>query len=605
MKNSIKNNFLMLSLLCLQGASLYAARSESVAAAICQAAISVPANYSQLQLFAKEGNDLHCNCLVRQRTEFLSMNKTIVSFYDPTISEAVLQNNFNTNSFVETIYATPLYIALSREDYGLLRVLMENKIDLNRRFDDGMLPLEYAMHSNRPKMVNFLLQHGAEPTYVTIGCPYNLDITKKLILLGANATTIDVECLANNPTELKKVLDLIPDFSTKKLNQNELHQLFQMPDLLEIMLNRGLDVNQSVEIYDAKGQRFEKSFLVQAIEKRNEQVLDLLLKHGAAVNKHNSKGWTPIFYAIKANSANYLKKLIEKGASVNEISTNKRETPLGLTIDLGFGELLKILLETGAKPYLDALEKADLPLVKALQKKDKTMIEWLLQYTEDTHLAIHNYYENKDLLAAPQLLDFALSVGLKPNNEILKMAILENNSQVVSIILDNNPNWNTDAINVDLPPIYQAFQQENTVIATQLIKSGADVNMQISGENPLIIQAIEQNSLVLVFQLLRNKANPNVVDKSGTTALQIAIKTENIDIVKLLIDANADVTCYDMLLAFEYDNLKIIKLIHQKMGNFDCKIDGKSLRYHTRSMKLSLEVEKLLKRENKNLKKYH
>lgn len=562
--------------------------------AICQAVISTPANYAQLETFANQGFDLNCNCLVRQRTQFISMTETIVSFYDPLISEQVLQNSFNKNSLIETSNVTPLYIALSKKDFGLLRVLMNHHLDLNQPFPNGLLPLEYVLHENKPELFSFLIQHGADPKLVHIGCPFDVELTKKIIRLGANPMTIDVSCLSEKSKNFNEILALIPNLNEKNLNQNEVEVLFSKPDLLEALLKKGLSINQSF-IMSFQNNTHQKNLLIHAIEMQNKPVFDLLIRQGASVNAISSKGFTPIYYAIHTNQIKYVEALTKKGANLNSINPLNEQTPLGLSIDLGFEAIAWFLLENGATPYVPKLAQENLPLVKAINQNNKTLIRLIINYTDKENLNISQYFDENHLLASPDKVNFLLSLGLKNSNEFLQNAIKNSQSEIVSILLQYNPNWQT-ANNDELPIIYQAFQNNNSIIAVQLIQSGININENVKDQEPLLIQAIERNSYILVYQLLQVGANPNTTNNEGTTALQVAIKQQNIDIIKALIERKVGITCEDFLLAIEYQNVYIFKLLHQEVGNFDCEIDGKSLKYHARKMKPTLDIELYLNR---------
>jgi len=105
--------------------------------AICKALIAVPSNYTQIKSYISEGGKLDCKCPVRQKTEFVSMNQTIVSFYDTQISEYTIKSNGNQNVMVETVEVSPLYLAISREDYSLLRFLFINGINFNIELENN------------------------------------------------------------------------------------------------------------------------------------------------------------------------------------------------------------------------------------------------------------------------------------------------------------------------------------------------------------------------------------------------------------------------------------------------------------------------------------
>ncbi|MFK7946074.1 MAG: ankyrin repeat domain-containing protein [Saprospiraceae bacterium] len=573
----------------------HATQNNTVATkAICQAILSVPANYAQLRAFAQEGYDLHCNCLVRQHTQFVAMNKTIVNFYDPTVSEYILSINSEKNAYIETIEVTPLYVALSREDYGLLRFLIQNGVNLNKRFSNNLLPIEYVFHENRIKMVRFLLNHGANIGDMEIGCPHNLELTKTLIQSGANPMSIDLNCTTGNDEKYKAAIELLPNLAARTLTQDELNKLFQNPRLLETMIEKGLDVNQTVNVFDKDGNKIEHSLLVQAIQNQNENVIDLLLKHGANVNATNHKGWTPIFHAIKTNRLSVVKKLINNGAIVTWISDSQNDIPLNLAVQLGYKTIVNELLIAGAKPYLKLLRKEDLPLVRAFNNNDKSIIELLLKYTTSKEWNLIYYFAPETIIYQTNKLKYALSIGMRADDELLQIAIVENQSVAASLILKHKANWETNNTK-DETALYTAFDKGNIAIASELIKSGIDVNATIEGKNPLLIQAIEQNSFILVSRLLSNNATLNILDMNGQSALHIAIQKNNYDIIKLLIDSNIDIDCDDVLLATKQQNVSVLKLLKEKLGKLDCKIDGKSLRYHTREIELSYEVKILVK----------
>lgn len=586
--------FVLMSFVMLPKPSYAEQENPSAVKAICQAVLSVPANYSQLQVFAQAGNDLHCNCLVRQHTQYIAMDKTIVNFYDPSVPEYRLERKSGRNAFVETVEVTPLYIALSREDYGLLRLLIKNGVNLNKRFNNGLLPIEYAFHENRTQMVHFLLNHGANIGDMEIGCPHNLELTKALIQLGVNPMTIDLNCTSGNDEYFKAALALLPNLAYRTLTQQDLTKLFQNPRLLKTMVDKGLDVNQTIKVFDKKGNRVEQSFLVQAIQRQNEYAIDLLIQHGAKLNQTDDKGWTPLFYAIKTNRLQIVRKLIQKGASVTWISHNQKDTPLNIAVQLGHKAIVQELLQAGAKPFLRVLEKQDLPLVRGFNNNDKPIIELLLKYTTSKEWDLGYYFEPETILYQINRLKYALSLGMRANDELLRVAIVNERSEAVNLILKYKANWTTNA-QKDEAAVYEAFEKGNIAIATELIKSGIDVNATVKDKKPLLIQAIEQNSLILVSQLLNNGVNINTVNANGQSALHLAIQQNNYQIIKLLVDRNAGINCEDILLATEQQNVSVLKLLKAKLGKLDCKIDGKSLRYHTRDLELSYEVKSMIK----------
>ncbi len=563
--------FLVFSLILISN-SIKAESQHS--ASICKAIIAVPANYTQIKSYIDGGGTLDCKCPVNQKTEFVSMNKTIVSFYDTQVSEYSINSSNNQNIMVESKAVSPLYIAISREDYSLLRFLFINGINFNESLENGLLPAELALHDNRKKMLLALNDYGARLNKISLGCPQNIQLTKTAIQLGADPMTIDLDCGMWDKNRFQEYLNLVPNFSKKEITELQANRLFQDLPVLEELIIKGLDINQSFASTDKTGNYESKTLLIHAVENENEEAIDLLLKYGAYINAGSSNDWTPIFYAVKNNQKKLVKKFIRQGASLNIITRNHaKETLLGLSIEEEVSDILELLLKNGAEPFIENYDKSKLPLVCAIKKQKERLIQLVVEYTKEKDLLITKYYSIDKLINQPRTLDFALSYGLKSPDELLKKAISNNHSKVVEVIMKNNSDWKKQPFDNEgeLPPIYQALQAENTVIATKLITSGIDIQTEVKGENPLLIQAIEQESLILVHQLLNHGANPNTYNRNGLSALGLAIELQNKEIVRALINQNVGITCEEVELAKIKNNIVILTMIKKVVGDFDCK----------------------------------
>ena len=169
-------------------------QAASSATKLCQEIVQVPANYSKVQGLFLQGVDINCQCEVIQRTYFIEMDRIMISFFSPSVSDIDLKANSNDNHLIERVSVSPVQIALSREDYSLMRFLIDNGADLNTACCDGMFPLEYAFHHNKKQLVDFLLENGADPKIIELGCPFDIEMAKYMISKGANRNTIKIDC---------------------------------------------------------------------------------------------------------------------------------------------------------------------------------------------------------------------------------------------------------------------------------------------------------------------------------------------------------------------------------------------------------------------------
>jgi serine/threonine-protein phosphatase 6 regulatory ankyrin repeat subunit A/serine/threonine-protein phosphatase 6 regulatory ankyrin repeat subunit B len=97
--------------------------------------------------------------------------------------------------------------------------------------------------------------------------------------------------------------------------------------------------------------------------------------------------------------------------------------------------------------------------------------------------------------------------------------------------------------------LHRACYEGNVALAQRLIEAGANVNLQgpvNKGDTPLMLAiAANSNRLPLSQMLVAHGANVNLTDKSGRTALDIAVLYGQIPIAKLLLNHGASINAPD------------------------------------------------------------
>lgn len=85
-----------------------------------------------------------------------------------------------------------------------------------------------------------------------------------------------------------------------------------------------------------------------AVTLGDQSLVEKMIQQGANVNYVNSKGWTPLMCAIKANAPlGIIKLLLDSGAKPN-VKTKTGESPMSLAIQIGRQDIVNLLLERGA-----------------------------------------------------------------------------------------------------------------------------------------------------------------------------------------------------------------------------------------------------------------
>ncbi|TXG39332.1 ankyrin repeat domain-containing protein [Seonamhaeicola maritimus] len=137
------------------------------------------------------------------------------------------------------------------------------------------------------------------------------------------------------------------------------------------------------------------------------------------------------------------------------------------------------------------------------------------------------------------LLILLISTGLNSQNSIFDHCRNGNVSEIEKL-----HNQNPSIINLKndygyTPIMLAAYHGKENVVAFLLDKDVA-IN-ECSDYGTPLMAAVVKGHFNIAQLLLEKKANPNISDIKGTTALHYATMFQNLEIIKLLVTAGADV----------------------------------------------------------------
>ncbi len=220
-----------------------------------------------------------------------------------------------------------------------------------------------------------------------------------------------------------------------------------------------------------------------AAKKGSLKVVDWLLRHRADPNKQTGTWGTPVHAAAIGNNLVVLMRLVENGASINDVNY--------------FGE----------KPIMTAAEYGHLNVVKYLHSQGADVNE-----------------EN-----------------LKDSRTPLIYAAMAGHLEVVQGLIGLGADVNKATRSGKTPLIGAVENKKHDVVKWLVEEVGANVNIADAyGKTPLFL-ACELGNIESARILVANRADVNKARASGETPLYIAAKKGDIDIVKLLVENRADV----------------------------------------------------------------
>lgn len=318
----------------------------------------------------------------------------------------------------------------------------------------------------------------------------------------------------------------IQDHTTVPLHYAARNNSFEMVILL---LLRDAKVN----VQDEEG----TTPLHFAVSLLNEEMVELLLGYKANPNiVDNVFGVSPFQLACMKGNAKIVKSFINHGCSINGIFTSpdswecpKGSTPLHLSVLHKNLEVIKLLLNLNANVN-DVNEDGESALHLACGESDEEIVELLI---------------SKNAL---------INVFAKDNTTPLYYGIKTKNLKIVQLLLESGAFVEYDEIPASLnicKPIHTVIAAGCRKMIEILIKHGLDVNMKIEEnlmEHPSFLHiAVKYDQLDIAKILLDKKADTQIKNDRGRTPLHIAVDRGNKDMIVLLLNYGADTTLLDKL----------------------------------------------------------
>ncbi len=322
-------------------------------------------------------------------------------------------------------------------------------------------------------------------------------------------------------------------------------------------LDRGVSVDANVVIFDTDnddgGRRETGSLLHCAIEHKQVEIVEYLLKIGANPHVLNSDGLTPLHKAIRANCSTEDKDcqklrqiawiILRYKTDIN-IQNSLGRSPLMFAVEKANFQIFKDLIQHGAS--LDIVDNKKSSLWHVLSeyanygKGDSDDIEIRSiarqlskakldpnRRNNDGNTPLHAAMANDNHLAIELLLDYRVKTDIK-NNEgqtVLIKAIDRQNFELAKLLIARG-------VNIDFPD-----NSGKTPLMVAIDRAGFDDDTShFTRQNfiSLAVRPINKNSINFqIISLLvdpstagikRSGANPNLVDRQGNTALHFLSK---------------------------------------------------------------------------------
>ena len=260
--------------------------------------------------------------------------------------------------------------------------------------------------------------------------------------------------------------------------------------------------------------------LLDGIKEGKGKIVDMLIEEGVNVNMLRYDR-TPLMIAACYNHEEILIKLLEAGAMINEKNEsneyNACNNALMIATAAGSFECLKVLLEYGAS-INDKNRYGETSLIIAALYRELKCLELLLK-----HNACIDVKDNIGMTAL-------MHASARGSTECMKVLI--NCDAKLDVIDDNGDDVLIKALS--------GHMDDNGDCSLFLIKAGCLISQENKeGKTPLMI-AIWYYQIDVINELIARGVNVNYCNKNNVNALWIAADHKDVNLLKILINAEAN-----------------------------------------------------------------
>ena len=518
--------------------------------------------------------------------------------------------NYEGTSLLDVSYRISESFDKNKE---MFKILVENGFDLESRIKTGRsdydyTPLMIAALRNDYDMVKYLLDKGANPntannenkTALMIAIANNnFDISKLLIQQGANINTKDEygytalmrAAMIGSYEMVKFLLENDANINTKDNDGNtvlyyniyyaDYGELENAKKIFNLLIKYGADVNTK-DNYGAS--LLDTAYTTELA--LNREMFKVLVENGFDLESRIDGGehspddydYTPLMIAAAINDYDMVKFLVEKGADVNaktHFEYSSVVTPLLLSLDNENSSVAEYLINNGADINVTN-EDGETPLMYASKVHNIKVIELLIQKGADIN-AFDNYgntaliYGVNNLETVKLLVENGADVNFYKGGSTALISACEysheRNIDVIKYLVSKNANINAQdnkgdtALNKTLDTSDEgSIDILDFEIAHFLIEQGADVNIKNKreytpfiylgmGEGNFNNKSFQEYRIKLAEVLLEKGADINAKDYNGYTSLMWACASSGSRFaepyVKFLVEKGADINIED------------------------------------------------------------
>jgi len=201
---------------------------------------------------------------------------------------------------------------------------------------------------------------------------------------------------------------------------------------------------------------------------------------------------------------------------------------------------------TSLIPYT-SIEEIENALVKAIQINKYNMVKFLLSLpvidiNSSKMRLLHEAVYEDDLDMVQLLLEHNANSNISDIEGITPVMLASQNGQIeiLKLLLEHNANINTTCFTEKYFPLYYAVSENHLDVVNFLLDNNVNIDQTVHDGTTVLSLACYRGQIKITNLLISRNANVNHRRLSGDTVLQLALQQMRHDIVKILLESQAD-----------------------------------------------------------------
>ncbi|TKS84300.1 Tankyrase-1 [Collichthys lucidus] len=434
------------------------------------------------------------------------------------------------------ISSTPLHLAAGYNRVRIVQLLLQHGADVHAKDKGGLVPLHNACSYGHYEVTELLLKHGACVNAMDLwqftplheaASKNRVEVCSLLLSHGADPTLLN--CHSKSSVDMAPTPEL-KERLTYEFKGHSLLQAAREADMAKAKKTLAL------EIINFKHPHTHETALHCAVASphpKRKQVTELLLRKGASVNEKNKDFMTPLHVAAERAHNDIMEVLQKHGAKVNALDT-LGQTALHRAALAGHLQTCRLLLGYGADASLVSLQG-----FTAAQMGNEAVQQIL-----NENIPVRNSDVDYRLLEAAKAgdLDTVKSLCTAQNvncrdlegrhSTPLHFAAGYNRVSVVEYLLHHGADVHAKDKG-GLVPLHNACSYGHYEVAELLVRHGASVNVADLWKFTPLHEAAAKGKYEICKLLLKHGADPTKKNRDGNTPLDL-VKDGDTDIQDLL-----------------------------------------------------------------------